>query len=420
MNMLDPFQAQQDQGIRAHRRYLILLAATLYIPLGLVLELPGEWNFNHFAFYLGESAFLYLLWAISYVPALIPKDRELLSIGLTSGAVQSLLMNHVTHFDLSYALGGYIVSFGSMLIVGSTRVLLIYITTTLISLTNLSALWIDTDFPKVAYVLGLEVLVIWSHFTGLNRLALLDRMRKMQFELLQQSKVSSLGIMAGGIAHEINNPLTIIAIRLDQIQKLVPSEDVRGVIGSAQDAVRRVTGIVGALLSLVKEHKTEGTRALGSVIQDVMTISGERFEAAQIEIKTEIQNPELKVRNPEVSQILLNLVQNSYESLVRKGQPGWLAIRSHVSGDRLKIEVEDSGGISEDLKAMVFDPFFTTKDVGKGMGLGLTLSQDLANKIGGVLEIDPIGAKALFTLWLPIEEKLRADDGMEYEPRLNQ
>lgn len=251
---------------------------------------------------------------------------------------------------------------------------------------------------QILSVFFLMIGIIW-HFRAENerseknlRQALLDVQEKQE-RMIQSSKMSALGEMAGGIAHEINNPLSVIQLRSEYVRSLVQKgqfqtdkglEAVAGIL----ETVDRISRIVKGLRAFAREGGSDPMIWIDAqqLIQDALSLSQERFRVNGIEIRTEI-DPRilLRCRPVEALQILLNLMNNSFDAV--QGQPEkWIRISACEDEGSTLIEVADSGaGVHPAVRNKIFQPFFTTKPVGQGTGLGLSISKGLAERQGGEL-----------------------------------
>jgi PAS domain S-box-containing protein len=242
--------------------------------------------------------------------------------------------------------------------------------------------------------------------------------KRMEAEIIANSKMSALGVMSSGIAHEINNPLTIIHGRASQLRQLASSQqplDPR-VVGLYAEKIEntavRISNIVKALRSISRESNDDPFEvcAASSVLADTLELCKERFYNHGIDLKVSLSTEtcELKCRPAEISQIVLNLLNNAYDA-VQLLPEKWVHIEVTPRDQEVEISVTDSGsGIPMELRDKILQPFFTTKDVGKGTGLGLSVSKGLAESHGGRLYLDTTSPHTRFVLALPRGLKIRA------------
>lgn len=239
-------------------------------------------------------------------------------------------------------------------------------------------------------------------------------LRKQQEILIATSRLSSLGEMAGGIAHEINNPLAVISMRVEQIKE--SCEQCDGIsplaIESCQiiiDTCDRIAKIISSLRIFARDGREDAfERAdLKSIIDSTMSLCGQKF--AQNGIKVEISLPTepilFECRPTQISQILFNLLGNSFDAVADLKEK-WVKISANIDNEFLEISVTDSGsGIPEPVRSKLSQPFFTTKEIGKGTGLGLSVSRGIAESHGGNFRLDPDSPNTRFVVTLKLAPK---------------
>jgi len=235
----------------------------------------------------------------------------------------------------------------------------------------------------------------------------ISRMKRLERQLLQTEKLSSLGTMISGIAHELNNPLTGImgnAEILSQHPGLEP-DVVRRLDTIFRESIR-ASKIIKGLLSFAREHKPE--RRLISLNDSIM----ESYKLREYDLKVSDIRVELSLSDRmrptyadpyQIQQVFVNIINNARDALVER-EGGTLTIRSRQLRDRLVVEFEDNGpGIAPDNLKRIFDPFFTTKDVGKGTGLGLSMAYGIINEHEGTIEAaNAPGGGTIFTVSIPV------------------
>ncbi len=212
--------------------------------------------------------------------------------------------------------------------------------------------------------------------------------------------------MAGGIAHEINNPLSIIGahlavLKLKASNNTLRHDDVLSAAGKIENTVKRISSIVNGLkrISLKKSSEAMPIANPQEVLTDTLAVCAERFKRRGISLDTKILTPVPNVvcGETELSQVLLNLLNNAYDA-VKCAEHKNICITMEQVGNFYEISVIDSGiGISQELKERVFEPFFTTKDTGEGTGLGLSICHSIMEEVGGFLKLDN-GTKTTFII----------------------
>lgn len=232
-------------------------------------------------------------------------------------------------------------------------------------------------------------------------------------KLLESSKMSSLGEMAGGIAHEINNPLAIIhgkasAMRRRFTRGLIDVEKSNEDLNKIEATVERISKIIKGLRSFsrnVEQDPMEKIK-LQQVIDDTLELCKERFRNHNIDLK--VNCPEdiiISCRPAQISQVIMNLLNNAHDAIEKFPQK-WVSLDVKNSGSRIEISVTDSGtGISSEIVDKMMQPFFTTKEVGKGTGLGLSISKGIVEDHQGLLRYDSTSKNTRFVIELPIIEQ---------------
>ncbi len=229
-------------------------------------------------------------------------------------------------------------------------------------------------------------------------------------KLFFASKFVALGEMAGGVAHEINNPLAVISGYASQLSEMLskPSFDheaVEEMLASIRNSTNRITKIIAGLRNLARDGRRDPMvecRVL-DVINDALSFCRARYSAAGVELELSLEERDAKIRGRpvELGQVLLNLLNNTFDA-VDGSADAWVRLRLAGDDKNIFISVTDSGpGVPEHLKQKLFHPFFTTKPVGKGMGLGLSISKGILEAHGGTLELRDEGGHTCFIAKIP-------------------
>jgi PAS domain S-box-containing protein len=231
-----------------------------------------------------------------------------------------------------------------------------------------------------------------------------------QVALAQSARMSSLGQMAGGVAHEINNPLAIISGHAELLRVLIgrpafEKEKVGEHINKIQTTVKRIAKIIRGLRSVAREVPTEPGMLynVGQVFQDTFELCASRFQSHNVRLiyEADIGHSMDVLGHPEqLTQVLLNLLNNAFDAVEEQSEK-WVEIVCYKQNNNIVIEVSDSGpGISATDRANLFEPFYTTKLVGKGTGLGLTISKSIIESQGGRLYLETSRAHTTFVVEL--------------------
>ena len=249
--------------------------------------------------------------------------------------------------------------------------------------------------------------------------------RLTQKGILLSSKLASLGEMAAGIAHEINNPLQTILGNLEMLEVNLDTEELER-LDRVKNGVLRIRSTVKDLLMFAREQTTETESVdINDVIEKAIDIMHHHVSRAGLEVKTDLDTKPLTVKCNKnlLQQVIINLLQNAKDAIEESNKGTFITVRTALlPGKEVRIEVEDNGpGIPEAIIDKVFDPLFTTKEVGKGTGLGLSLSKKIVKGFGGSIEVKSSRkAGTRFSITLPHHGKvmgggdLRSETGPDY------
>ena len=233
-------------------------------------------------------------------------------------------------------------------------------------------------------------------------------LKRLHEQLAQNEKLSALGEMVSGVAHELNNPLTavfgfaqlLLAENLPKEQK----DEVRHIFAHAE----RCKKIIDGLLKFARRHKAERARThLNEIVQSTVDLLGYQMRLANVRIETDLDPglPESLMDAFQVQQVLINLLTNAQHAILETARAGAVTLRTRrLSEERILLDVEDNGcGMPEAVLRRAFDPFFTTKGVGKGTGLGLSISYGIVREHGGTLTASSRpGQGSIFRIELPV------------------
>lgn len=228
-----------------------------------------------------------------------------------------------------------------------------------------------------------------------------------QREALRQSeKLSAMGELLAGVAHELNNPLAILMGRAALLENKTSDPAVKTEVGKISAAAERCGRIVRTFLSMARQKSPECTPAdLNDVVTSAIDLLGYSLRTSGIELETQLAEvlPEPYMDADQIGQIVVNLMVNAQHVLAEQPPPRRIMIETGQSKGGVYCRVSDNGpGVPAELQQRIFDPFFSTKDSGMGTGVGLSVSRSISREHGGQLKLENNEQGATFVLWLPL------------------
>ncbi|MET1412344.1 PAS-domain containing protein [Roseibium sp. HPY-6] len=226
-----------------------------------------------------------------------------------------------------------------------------------------------------------------------DQLAMQEELEKQREIAHQNEKLSALGELLAGVAHELNNPLSIIVGYAQMLEGKLDDPVLSKRVDRIAQAADRSARIVKTFLAMARQKPAKVEQvSLNEIITDAQEIAGYGLRANGTTVRSELDEtlPLVTGDGDQLVQVFTNLIVNAEHALAPKGEDGTLLLRSFYDSenDQSVIEIRDNGpGIPEDLQARIFEPFFTTKDVGEGTGVGLAFSHRIIDTHGGVLEV---------------------------------
>ena len=240
------------------------------------------------------------------------------------------------------------------------------------------------------------------------------KVRAMQEKLSINERLVTLGTLAAGVAHEINNPLTYVAGNLELLEEVLAKlepigkaarEELLAMLGDVREGVSRIRAINASLKQLSRADDAERTLVdLRDVVNAALRVAGHTLRyRATVALDICEPYPRVEANEGRLVQVVVNLLVNAAQAMpMRELDENRIMVRAYADADLAHIEVEDNGpGVPDIVKAKIFDPFFTTKPAGEGTGLGLSVCHGIITALGGTIEIrDSKSGGALFCISL--------------------
>jgi two-component system NtrC family sensor kinase len=281
---------------------------------------------------------------------------------------------------------------------------------------------LDQSFlvATVLMMLGAAAVVIMAVALSrrmVTRIANVDTEKKiMNEQVVETGKLASIGELAAGVAHEINNPVAIMVEEAGWIEDLLLEEDLQSPrtveefkrsLGQIKTQGRRCKEITQKLLSFARKSSAQiQDIRVNELLSDLLAISAQRARYGKVELTTRFADhlPSVRVSISELQQVFLNLINNALDAMENNG--GTLTLSTRAEGGFVVVDFADTGvGIPAPYLNRIFDPFFTTKAVGKGTGLGLSICYGIIHKMGGKIEVkSTVDIGSTFTVYIPSVE----------------
>jgi PAS domain S-box-containing protein len=232
--------------------------------------------------------------------------------------------------------------------------------------------------------------------------------KRMQEQLMLTDRLSSIGELASGIAHELNNPLTsVIGFSQLLLERDIP-DDMKEDMSLVNSEAQRAAGIVKNLLTFARKHApVKQLSQINDIIEDVLRLRAYEQKVNNIEIERRFASnlPEIMVDYFQMQQVFLNIIINAEYFMAQAHNKGRLTITTKKLDSIVRISFADDGlGIAKENLSKIFSPFFTTKEVGKGTGLGLSICHGIVAEHGGQINaMSQLGKGATFVIELPIK-----------------
>jgi PAS domain S-box-containing protein len=261
-----------------------------------------------------------------------------------------------------------------------------------------------TSFPVAAALTALvDGRGATSHIVSVERD--ISEERRLREQLIHSERLSAVGQVVAGVAHELNNPLQAIMGLTELMLGARVAPELRGELEQLRADGERAANIVRHLLVFARRSAIDRSVAdFNEIVRSTLTLRAYELRTANITVQESYGDiPLIIVNRAEIQQIVLNLVLNAEHAVRQTGVPGTIRVCTGQTATSSVLEVSDSGpGVPPDLVGRIFEPFFTTKSIGEGTGLGLSVSLGIANAHGGTLTLAPAERGACFALALPM------------------
>lgn len=265
--------------------------------------------------------------------------------------------------------------------------------------------------------LGIIVMAFIVSGRMVRRIERLDFEKEiMNQQVIETGKLASVGELAAGIAHEINNPVAIMVEEAGWVQDLLADgvnndnnlEEFKRALQQIETQGRRCKEITHKLLSFARKTDSRvQTVQPNDLITEVVGLLSQKSRYANVEMQIRLQPdlPTIQASVTEMQQVLMNILHNAVDAMEKTG--GTILITSQANDGQVRLSIADTGpGIPASNLGRLFDPFFTTKPVGKGTGLGLSICYGIINKMGGRIDVESqVGKGTTFHIVLPLNEQ---------------
>ncbi len=264
--------------------------------------------------------------------------------------------------------------------------------------------------------LALNLLIVYGLVTMLTNL--IRKADEMQLTMLQEAehtdKLASIGRLAAGVGHEINNPLAIINQKTGLVEDLIllspdfeHKKTIEGCLMVINQSVERCKAITHRLLGFARRADVHNEiLQVNDVIKEVIQFLENSMMHSRIRIELQLQEnlPLISSDHLQLQQVFLNIINNAIDAI---SNDGLVTITTHLVAGEVRVVIQDNGsGIENDILPHIFEPFFTTKETGKGTGLGLSITYGLVKKLGGDITVrSHVGQGTAFTITLPIHSE---------------
>jgi two-component system NtrC family sensor kinase len=245
----------------------------------------------------------------------------------------------------------------------------------------------------------------WAHTLEKKVEERTTELMAMQSQMAQSEKLASMGRLAAGVAHEINNPLGgIMAFSMTALEDCDPEDPMREDLETIAKQTLRCREIVKGLLEFSRQSETEVARLeINPVVEDTLALLDKQAIFHDIKTVRRLQEdlPPVLIDPHQMQQVLVNILLNAADAMEESGTLT-VETRADEDGEEVLIRISDTGkGIEEKDLALIFEPFYTTKKVGQGTGLGLAIVHGVVSRAGGRIDVSSRPGETTFSIYLP-------------------
>jgi C4-dicarboxylate-specific signal transduction histidine kinase len=272
--------------------------------------------------------------------------------------------------------------------------------------------WMETYAAPYTLLNGdLAQIAITNDIT--NRVLNDQTVIKQKVALEESSRLATLGLFVSGIAHEINNPMSIIQGKAKLLAKRIKADKYdkgyfEDSIEKINTTVSRVTAIINGLKTFSRDPSQVKKREhnLFTIVNDTIDLCREKLRLNEIGISVNVAKEiSLECNNIQISQVIMSFINNSFDAIINTKMK-WITIDAELSNEWVSIIITDSGlGIEDNVASNMLKPFYTTKEVGQGTGLGLSISKAIIIEHGGSIEYCTKNINTQFIIKIPTTQK---------------
>ncbi len=270
-----------------------------------------------------------------------------------------------------------------------------------------SEFWASISARKVDYE-GVESIIL-AIVDLTERKAAESEIARQREALHQSEKMSALGSLLAGVAHELNNPLSVVVGQALLMEETAPDARTAGRAEKIRNAAERCARIVRTFLAMARQRPPQRTAVrLNELVHGALDLLAYQLRTSSVQVETDLDPalPELNGDPDQIHQVVTNLVVNAQQAMMDAPEPRRLRIATrYLPANRLvRIEVDDSGpGVAAEIRSRIFEPFYTTKPTGVGTGVGLSVCHGIVEAHGGSIRLeDAPGGGARFVVLLPL------------------